>query len=87
MNCQLSISESEGTRIYPLQPFLLDASSLTLSPELSTVGRVKKQYPLHILITTESTKFDFGFVKVICISNLFSVLNTHGGEKTAHARC
>lgn len=51
MKCQMSICESWRTQTYPLQPFLLDAASLAFSPELSKVGRAKKQCSLHTPIT------------------------------------
>ena len=77
----------ESAWICPLRPLLLDAASLTLSPELSKVGRVKKQCSLHSPITTESATLGFGFVQVACVCDLFPVWNTHGGGQTAHTRC
>lgn len=44
----MSICESKGTGTRLLQPFLLDATSLSLAPELSQVGRVEEQDSLHI---------------------------------------
>lgn len=69
----MSIWGSKGAGTCLLQPFLRDAASLSLAPELSQAGGVEEQDSLHIPATTEPTRLDFGFVKVTRISDLFSV--------------
>lgn len=88
VNCHTSLWESKGARTRLCQPFLLDAASRALSPELTKVGRVKKQYSLHIPVTTEFTKLDLGFVKVTRVSDLFSVWNMREEKQLAQGvRC
>lgn len=60
-----------------------------LPPGLSEAGRAKNQYRLPNPITAQPARFDLGFVKVTCFSNLFSVLNPHVGVKqlTGGVRC
>jgi len=91
MSCQTSTCERKVARTSALRPSLLFGipPPSPLPPELSEVGRAKTQYPLHIPTAAQPARFDLGFVKVTCFSNLFSVLNPHVGIKqlTQGVRC